>query len=476
MHTPAASSLPSPLAPEWLQFPAGDVNQLDDGVWSRTAKRTDEGELEIGGVRASQLLQDFGSPLYVIDETDVRERAAAAAQDFTTAFTDIGAEVELHYASKAFLSIDVARWMAEAGLGLDVSSGGELEVALAAGIAPKEIGLHGNNKSIVEIERAVEVGVGSIIIDSLQEVERIADAAARAGKIQPVMVRLNAGIHASTHSYLATSHEDQKFGLTFDVAREAIARIRELDSLELLGLHSHIGSSIYEPSGFGAAAHKLMSFRAELLGGGPVPEVNLGGGFGIAYLPSDDAPVLADLARGIAAEVARAVQETGSDLPKFTFEPGRSIVGPGGTTLYTVGTTKPVDVPGEAGNAKRLYVAVDGGMSDNIRPALYEADYCVRLANRESEASPQLARVVGKHCESGDIVVNNDYLPADITPGDLLAVPATGAYCWSLSNHYNYLDRPAVIAVRDGAARTLIRRITINDQLAHDAAWSPEEN
>lgn len=476
MHTSAASFLPSPLAPEWLEYPAGDVNHLDEAVWSTTASRADDGELQIGGVRASTLLEQFGSPLYVVDEDDVRSRAAGAVRDFEAAFAEIGAEVELHYASKAFLSIDIARWMAEGGLGLDVASGGELEVALAAGTDPAQIGMHGNNKSVAEIRRAVEVGVGSIIIDSLQEIERIAEVAADLGKTQPVMVRLNAGIHASTHSYLATSHEDQKFGLTFDIARIAIDRIRELESLSLLGLHSHIGSSIYEAAGFGAAADKLMRFRAELLPGGPVPEVNLGGGFGIAYLPSDDAPQLRELARGIAAEVARACRETGSDLPKITFEPGRSIVGPGGTTLYTVGTTKSVAVPVADGTAERLYVSVDGGMSDNIRPALYESDYTVRLANRESSAAPQLVRVVGKHCESGDIVINSDYLPADVAPGDLLAVPATGAYCWALSNHYNYLDRPAVVAVRDGAARTLIRRITIQDQLAADAAWSPEEN
>lgn len=476
MHTSAASFQPSPLAPEWLEYPAGNVNHLDEAVWSTTAVRADDGELQIGGVRASALLEQYGSPLYVIDEADVRGRASAAARDFAAAFAEIAAEVELHYASKAFLSIDIARWMAEAGLGLDVASGGELEVALAAGIDPAQIGMHGNNKSVAEITRAVEVGVGSIIIDSLQEIERIAQVASALGKVQPVMVRLNAGIHASTHSYLATSHEDQKFGLTFDVARSAVARIRELDSLVLLGLHSHIGSSIYDAAGFGAAADKLMRFRAELLADGPVPEVNLGGGFGIAYLPSDDAPQLADLARGIATEVARACEEIGSDLPKLTFEPGRSLVGPGGTTLYTVGTTKPVSVPLEEGVAERLYVSVDGGMSDNIRPALYESDYTVRLANRESAAAPQLVRVVGKHCESGDIVINSDYLPADVAPGDLLAVPATGAYCWALSNHYNYLDRPAVVAVRDGAARTLIRRITIQDQLAADAAWSPKEN
>ncbi|NLT26211.1 MAG: diaminopimelate decarboxylase [Microbacteriaceae bacterium] len=468
----------NPLAPARLATPprSTDLGRLDAGVWSATAHRADDGELVIGGVRASALLAEHGSPLYVVDEQDVRERAAAAVADFAAALAAIGAEVELHYASKALLTIDIARWMQEAGLGLDVASAGELEVALAAGIDPARIGLHGNSKPDALLRRAVTAGVGTIIVDSQQEVERLAAVAAEAGRTQPVLVRINSGIHAATHSYLATSHEDQKFGLTFDEARAAIARIREVDGLELAGLHSHIGSSIHDAAGFGAAADRLMRFRAELLAGGPVPEVNLGGGFGIAYLPSDDATPLAELARGIAAEVERACRETGTDLPRLTFEPGRSLVGTGGTTLYTVGTTKTVHVPVDGGTAERRYISVDGGMSDNARPALYEADYCARLANRDSDAAPALARVVGSHCESGDVVVDADWLPADTAPGDLLAVPGTGAYCFSLSNHYNYFERPAVVAVRDGASRTLVRRVTIHDLLALDTAWAGEEH
>ncbi|WP_282851435.1 diaminopimelate decarboxylase [Gulosibacter sediminis] len=460
----------APLAPDWLELPS-DTATLDDGVWPVTARRTDSGELELGGVSAAQLLAAHGSPLYVIDEQDARGRAAHTLGAFTDAFGAIGAEVELHYASKALVTIDIARWMAEAGLGLDVASGGELEVALAAGVDPAKIGMHGNNKSRAELERAVGAGVGCIIIDSMGEVALLAEVAARLGRIQPVMVRINVGIHASTHDYLATSHEDQKFGLTREAAIDAVTRIRASESLEILGLHSHIGSSIYESEGFGAAASRLMLLRAQLLADGPVPEVNLGGGFGINYLPSDQAPDVRELARGIAAEVERVCDETGSSLPRFVFEPGRSIVGPSGVTLYTVGSTKIVTVPGESGG-EREYIAVDGGMSDNIRPALYGADYCVRLANRVSDAQPRLVRVVGKHCESGDIVVNHDYLPGDVTAGDLLAVPATGAYGWSMASNYNYLERPAIAAVRDGVARVLVRRVTIDDLLAYDAAWN----
>lgn len=459
-----------PLAPAWLEQPS-DTAALEEGVWPATARRADDGELELGGVRASELLAAYGSPLYVVDEQDARGRAAATLGAFRDAFDAIDTEVELHYASKALLTIDIARWMADAGLGLDVASGGELEVALAAGVEPAQIGMHGNNKSRAELERAVGAGVGCIIIDSLGEIELLAGVAAELGRVQRVMVRINVGIHASTHDYLATSHEDQKFGLTREAAIDAVARIRASDSLDLLGLHSHIGSSIYESEGFGAAADRLMRLRAQLLADGPVPEVNLGGGFGINYLPSDQAPDIRELARGIAAEVHRVCEETGSSVPRFVFEPGRSIIGPAGVTLYTVGATKTVTVPGEHGG-ERDYVAVDGGMSDNIRPALYGADYCVRLASRTSAAAARLVRVVGKHCESGDIVVNHDYLPGDVTAGDLLAVPATGAYCWSMASNYNYLERPAIAAVRDGVARELVRRVTINDLLAYDAAWN----
>lgn len=469
------SNAVNPLAPQWLN--PTDARQLNSGVWPTTAIRDAAGELTIGGVRATELLERYGSPLYVIDEHDMRERAASALAAFTEAFNAIGAQVQLHYASKALLSIDIARWMQQAGVGLDVASAGELEVALAAGIEPETIGLHGNNKSDALLARAAEVGVGTVIIDSLTEIDRLAAVAAELGKRQPVLLRINSGIHADTHSYLATSHEDQKFGITLASAAEAVAKIRGYEALEFRGLHSHIGSSIYSADGFGAAADRLMRLRAELLKGGPVPEVNLGGGFGIAYLPSDRPLPLDELARGIAAEVARACAETGTDLPLVTFEPGRSIAGPAGVTLYRVGVTKDVTVSDEHGTpAVRRYVSVDGGMSDNARPAMYRADYCVRLANRESDAPLQLVRVVGSHCESGDIVVYADYLPDDVNYRDILAVPATGAYCFAMASHYNYFDRPAMVAVRDGQSRTLVRRITIQDLLAADTASTPEEH
>lgn len=453
--------------------PAGtpaDPNALDPAVFSRTVRRgRDCGELKVGEMRASELVAEFGSPLYVIDETDAKTRAAEILAAFQREFSRVGTEATVYYAGKAFLCIEVARWMAELGLSVDVASGGELAVALAAGVDPATIGFHGNNKSVSEIERAVAAGVGTIVLDSEIEIERVAAAAAAAGVRQRVRFRVNSGVHASTHDFLATSHEDQKFGLPLNRAVDLAAQIRAHDSLEFVGLHCHIGSQIYATDGFRESARRLMSVYAELAVGGPVPELNLGGGFGIAYVSGDVPPVIDEVAADLANIVKETADEYGIALPKVAFEPGRAIIGPAGLTLYTVGTTKPVAIDG---GATRLYVSVDGGMSDNARTALYDAQYQVRLANRRSDADAQLVRVVGKHCESGDIVVDHDHLPADVAPGDLLAVPATGAYCWSLSSNYNYVPRPPVVAVRDGQARVIVRGETEADLLARNVEWS----
>ncbi len=297
--------------------------------------------------------------------------------------------------------------------------------------------------------------------------------------MQPVRLRINSGVHASTHEYLATAREDQKFGIPLADAEAAVALIRSHPQLRFLGLHSHIGSQIFESDGFAEAARRLFAVHARLLAGGPVPELNLGGGFGIAYTSVDVALSLDELARRFADIVAAAALELGVPVPVVAVEPGRAIIGPSTATIYEVGTVKDVlvtvDGPptGSAGTAVRKYVSIDGGMSDNIRPALYGADYTVRIASRASDAEPALVRIAGKHCESGDIVVRADYLPGDVQPGDLLAVPATGAYCWSLANNYNYLGRPAVVAVNDGTAHLLVRRETEADLLSRDAGIPP---
>jgi diaminopimelate decarboxylase len=454
----------NPLAPEWLSPPA-DANTLTAELWPASAQRADDGSITIGGVSAPDLAARFGTPLYVVDEADVRARAAELRDAFDTEFARIGTTVKVYYAAKAFLSTEVARWMVAAGLGIDVCSGGELAVALAAGVEPARIGFHGNNKSLDEIDQATRIGVGTIIIDSPIEIERVAAAATRHGAVQNVRLRVNSGVHAHTHEFLATSHEDQKFGVVLEDAPALVAAIRGEPSLNFLGLHCHIGSQIFGVDGFAESASRLLDLQAQLLAGGPVPELNLGGGFGIAYTSLDDPTPVRRLAAGLADIVAAECERRGIPLPVIAIEPGRVIVGPAGVTLYEVGTTKPVRV----GENTRLYVSVDGGMSDNARPALYGAEFSVRLAGRVSAADAALVRLAGKHCESGDIVVDADYLPGDVAPGDLVMVPATGAYCWSLASNYNFLGRPAVVAVTDGEARVIVRGETIDDLLARDA-------
>jgi diaminopimelate decarboxylase len=457
------------LAPEWLAAPA-DANALPATVWPTGADRDEDGILRIGGVSAAALRDRFGTPLYVVDEDDVRAHARRALDAFRAAAALHGVQARVYYAGKAFLSTEVVRWVTDEGLAVDVCTGGELAVALAAGADPARLGFHGNNKSTAELERAVEVGIGSIVIDSLVELERLAAIVERLGATQAVLLRVNSGVHAQTHDFLATAHEDQKFGFTLEDAPAAVARIREIPGLMLVGLHCHIGSQIFGTAGFRESAARIVELHAALLEGGPLPVMNLGGGFGIAYTSVDDPTPIEELAAGIADAVARECDVRGIPMPHLAFEPGRAIVGQAGVTLYEVGTTKPVELDD---GASRLYVSVDGGMSDNARPALYGAQFSARIASRESDAAPVLARVVGKHCESGDIVVDAEYLPGDIAPGDLLAVPATGAYCFSLASNYNYVPRPPVVAVRGGEARVIVRGETVDDLLARDAGLAP---
>jgi len=460
----ASEASAAPLAPDWLTVPH-DANALAPGLWPASAQRDEHGELHLGGVGVQRLQAEHGTPLYVLDEHEVRAHARGILDAFRVAAARHGAQARVYYAGKAFLCTEVVRWVAAEGLGLDVCSGGELEVAMAAGIDPASIGFHGSNKSVTELDRAVEVGVGSIVIDSAIEIERLAAIAVRRGAVQPVLLRVSTGVHAETHDFLATAHEDQKFGFALPDAPAAVARIRELYGLRFAGLHCHIGSQIFAADGFAESAARLVELHAELLAGGEIGELNLGGGFGIAYTAADAPQPITALADAIVDAVARECEVRGIPLPALAFEPGRAVVGQAGVTLYEVGTVKSVRT--EAG--VRTYVSVDGGMSDNARPALYGAQFSARLASRTSAAAPALVRVVGKHCESGDIVVDHDYLPVDVAPGDLLAVPATGAYCFSLASNYNYLTRPPVVAVRDGQARVIVRGETIAELLARDA-------
>jgi len=457
-----------PLAPDWLEQPE-DANALDRAVWSDNAARGSDGSLSVAGVPVARLVEEFGTPVYVIDEADARRRAVQTRGAFERELGRIGTDVTVYYAGKAFLSTEVARWMREEGLNIDACSVGEFAVTQAAGVDPAHVGLHGNNKSVAEIDRVVAAGIGAIVLDSLIEIERVASAAERHGRVQNVRLRVNSGVHAHTHEFLATAHEDQKFGLPLSDCPAAVARIRSHASLRFLGLHCHIGSQIFGSAGFAESASRLLEVHAGLLADGPVPDLNLGGGFGIAYTSADDPTPIDEIAAAIADAVSSECARHGIPVPHIAIEPGRSLIGPAGLTLYEVGTIKDVVVGGAGSTSVRRYVSVDGGMSDNARPALYGADYSARLAGRVSDAEPALVRVAGKHCESGDIVVHDEFLPADVHPGDLLAVAATGAYCWSLSSNYNYLGRPPVVAVRDGEARVIVRGETEEDLLRRDA-------
>jgi diaminopimelate decarboxylase len=445
--------------PAWLQPPA-DPNELVRHLWSTTARKVD-GALEVGGVPLSALVAEHGSPAYVLDEADFRARARA--------FRDAFAGYDVFYAGKAFLCTTTARWVAEEGLSLDVCSGGELAVAERAGFDPARIGFHGNNKTPEELRRAVALGVGRIIVDSFIEIERLAAIVAEAGTTARVMIRVTAGVEAHTHEYIATAHEDQKFGfsITGGDAFDAVRRVEAAPGLELLGLHSHIGSQIFDASGFEVAARRVLALQARISEelGLTLPEMDLGGGFGIAYTTQDDPSDPAQLATEMTKIVEHECRALGIPQPRLSIEPGRAIVGPAMCTVYEVGTVKQVALDG---GASRTYVSVDGGMSDNIRTALYDADYSCTLASRESEAPPVLTRVVGKHCEAGDIVVKDEFLPSDLVPGDLVAVPGTGAYCRSMASNYNHALRPPVVAVRDGATRVVVRRETVDDLLATD--------
>ncbi|MGL5809793.1 MAG: diaminopimelate decarboxylase [Nocardioides sp.] len=444
--------------PSWLTAP-DDVNAIEPLLWSQTTHRSG-GALTVGGIALPDLVAEHGSPAYVLDEADFRARARA--------FRDAFAAYQVFYAGKAFLCTAVAGWVAEEGLSLDVCSAGELAVALRAGFDPARIGYHGNNKSQAELERAVEVGIGRIIVDSFDEIDRLERIAAAARPIA-VMVRVTAGVEAHTHEYIATAHEDQKFGFSLagGDAYEAVRRVLAVPGLELLGLHSHIGSQIFDASGFEVAARRVLALHARVSDelGVALPELDLGGGFGIAYTSADDPADPAQLAVEMTKIVEHECRALGIEQPALSIEPGRAIVGPAMCTVYEVGTVKRVRLDG---GANRTYVSVDGGMSDNIRTALYDAAYSCTLASRVSPAEPVLARVVGKHCEAGDIVVKDEFLPSDLEPGDLLAVPGTGAYCRSMASNYNHALRPPVIAVVDGRSRVVVRRETEVDLLATD--------
>ena len=423
----------------------------------------------LGGVRLTDLAAEWGTPAFVLDLAHLTARvgqwAEAARVHFAPERGLAGADV--YYASKAFTCIAMVELARDHGLCLDTASGGELAIGLAGGMPAERIALHGNNKSAGEIRSALAHGVGRIVIDSLDEVDLVGRIAAELDVVAPAFLRVTTGIHAGANELISTGHEDQKFGLSIasGAALAAARAVVDHPSLDLLGLHSHIGSQVLDDAAHRLAAEALLRFRAEVARetGVLVPEVDLGGGFGISYTGED--PLTPD---EIMAALSESVRTTCVDLatavPRISVEPGRHIIGPAMISLYTVGTIKPATLP----DGERWYVSVDGGMSDNIRPVLYDAAYRAALVSRESTAEHRRSRLVGKHCESGDILVKDLGLPADLRAGDLVAMAATGAYGRSMASNYNLLLRPPVLAVVDGGVTEWVRRETIADVLALD--------
>lgn len=421
-----------------------------------TATVNAKDRLEIGGLDTADLAIEFGTPLFVFCEETFRQRAREFKKH-------VGEDI--FYAAKAFICTALCNLVQEEGLGLDVASGGELHVALQSGFPPERMVLHGNNKEDADILRAVEAGIGRIAIDNLEEIDRVSAAATSFGVTQPVIIRVTPGVEAHTHHYIQTGQEDSKFGLSIEggLATEAVKRSIEAPGLRLVGIHAHIGSNIFSYDPYAKTLEILLAFVAAVRSDNSfeLEEVNLGGGIGIPYV-AGDYPANLELLGSLVRETAKKESDRHDvPLPRLTFEPGRFLIGNAMVTLYTVGVVK--EVPGI-----RTFVSVDGGMSDNIRPALYEARYSAVLANKARHEPTRLVTVAGMHCESGDLLIRDVALPESIERDDILAVPATGAYGYSMSSNYNKQPRPAVVAVRDGNARIIVRRESFEDLVRLD--------
>jgi diaminopimelate decarboxylase len=434
-----------------------DRELLDARVWPATARPAEDGDLMVGGVRLSDIAQRYGTPVHVLDQADVRRRCGA----FRTAFPD----AEIAYAGKAFLCRAMARWIAEEGLSLDVCSAGELAVARSAGFPAGRILMHGNGKTPDDLKAAQEYGIGRIVVDSAAEITRLAALTHVDRRTPGLLVRVTPGIDGHTHTAMATGIEDQKFGfsLASGAAADAVRRVFAQRGLTLLGLHCHIGSQIAGIEAYQQAARRMVDLLAAIRDehGVVLPQLDLGGGFAVPYRPGDEGLEPATLAGPLMAALRSACAFHRLPLPRITLEPGRAISARAGTTLYRVLGVK-------HGATGRIFVTVNGGMSDNPRPSLYGARYTARLVGRKAAAGDRTMTIVGRHCEAGDVLVHDVRLPADLRPGDLLAVPCAGAYHHSMGSNYNLVGRPPVVAVRDGGSRLLIRRETETDLLRRD--------
>ena len=426
-----------------------------------TAEIDAQGQLYIGGCSSLEIADEYGTPVYVLDEATLRNRCRSFVEEFNRLYPG----TRVLYASKAYINPALARIFHEEGLGLDVVSGGELAVAQAAGFPLEIVYFHGNNKTPDELEEAVKLGIGRVVVDSFHELDLLNRIAADAGKSQNILIRVSPGIDPHTHAYTTTGIIDSKFGFsiqTGDAAR-AIRQALAAPNLNLRGLHFHLGSPIFELEPYQAATDLVLRFAAGFREEGlELQEFSPGGGFAIAYTRDQQPPTVAEYAEAIAGTMLSACDELGLDLPTLLVEPGRSIIGPAGVALYRIGAIK--DIPGV-----RKYVSVDGGMGDNIRPALYQASYEVISANKANSGVTETVTIAGKYCESGDVLASDVLLPT-AEPGDVIAIPASGAYCPSMASNYNLNPRPPMVLVREGQSRLIRRRESYQDMMLCDLA------
>ncbi len=426
-------------------------------IYPHTTVHNAAGHLEIGGCDVVDLAREFGTPLFIYDEQTLRDQCRA----YHTAFGALTDLYEIVYASKAFSCRAMAQLVAQEDLSLDVATGGELAAALAGHFPPERVYFHGNNKSVAEIEAGLDAGIGHFVVDSFEEIDRLEAAAAARGRSQEVLVRVTPGVRPNTHDFIQTGQQDSKFGfgLSDGLAQEAVRRLRDARHLELVGVHAHIGSQIFELDSYQREVEVLFvaiaDWRRDL--GFECRVFNIGGGLGIRYTASDQPSSIAEFAQIAVAAVRAGAEKHGMSMPRLFVEPGRSIAGKAAVTAYTVGTVKVI--PGV-----RTYVAVDGGMSDNLRPMLYDSKYEAMLANKAEAPATDVVTVAGKHCESGDVLVRDVHI-APPEPGDVLVTPSTGAYGYAMANNYNAQPRPAVVLVGGGRARVIIERETWDDVL-----------
>lgn len=426
-----------------------------------TSRVNEAGQLVIGGTEAAELAKRFGTPLYVYDEALIRQTIRA----YKAAFEKSGLRYDIAYASKAFCTMAMCRLVADEGLSIDVVSGGEMYTALKANFPPERIHFHGNNKTPDEIEQALEAGIGLFVVDSFHELQLLGALATEKGLVADIELRLSPGVEVHTHEYISTGQEDSKFGFSIakGTARQAVEQALQTKGVRLVGIHCHIGSQIFETEGFKTAVARMAEFYVmsqRELGAADLSILNVGGGFGIRYTAEDDPLEPVAYIDAITEAVKAEFTRLGTEYPEVAIEPGRSIVGPAGTTLYTIGSTK--DIPGV-----RKYVSVDGGMADNPRPALYQAVYEAMIANRADEEPTELVSIAGKACESGDMLIWDVKLPA-VQAGDILAVSCTGAYNYSMASNYNRMVRPAVVFVQEGEADVVVKRETKDDLIKGD--------